>query len=211
MGGHPTGTRDLEVPVCSFKRHGEFANILQKLGWQLPNGVPSPSTMKELAVEVTAMAMLARRLRFERSILWGPTGVLLAELAITVPMAAQSSEQKPSTPDSQAEVLAENQKALEANPRSSLAYYHIAEVLFSRRSYQASVNSCRSALRGDGIPSWTKVWCHIQMGEIFDLTGQRDRAVNEYRLAVQTGDNTRGALSTRPENCCKSSMFGQKP
>jgi len=155
--------------------------------------------MKELAVEVTAMAMLARRLRFKGSILWGATGVLLAGLATAVPMAAQSPEQQPSAPANPAEALAEYQNELEANPKSSLARYHIAELLFSQRRYQASVNSCRSALRGDGIPSWTKVWCHIQMGEIFDLTGQRDRAVNEYRLAVQTGDNTRGALDKAGE------------
>jgi hypothetical protein len=91
--------------------------------------------------------------------------------------------------------LAEYQKALEANPQSSLASYRIGEVLFSQRNYQASVNSYRDALRGDGEPRWTEVWSHIQLGKIFDLTGQRDRAVNEYRLAVQTNDNTQGAVN----------------
>ena len=33
---------------------------------------------------------------------------------------------------------------------------------------------------------------------MFDVTGQRDRAVNEYRLAVQTNDNTQGAIQRRP-------------
>ena len=55
------------------------------------------------------------------------------------------------------------------------------------------------ALRGDGIPSWTKVWSLIQLGEIFDATSQRDRAVREYQLAVQTEDNTRGALDKARE------------
>jgi tetratricopeptide (TPR) repeat protein len=91
--------------------------------------------------------------------------------------------------------LAEYQKALEANPQSSLASYRIAELLFTQRNYQASVNSYRDALRGDGDPRWTEVWSHIRLGEIFDITGQRDRAVNEYRLAVQTNDNTQGALN----------------
>jgi hypothetical protein len=31
------------------------------------------------------------------------------------------------------------------------------------------------------------------MGKIFDTTGQRERALNEYRLAEETKDNTRGA------------------
>jgi tetratricopeptide (TPR) repeat protein len=91
--------------------------------------------------------------------------------------------------------LAEYQKALEANSQSSLASYRIGELLFAQRNYQAAVNSYRDALRGDGEPRWTEVWSHIQIGKIFDLTGQRDRAVNEYRLAVQTNDNTQGALN----------------
>jgi tetratricopeptide (TPR) repeat protein len=91
--------------------------------------------------------------------------------------------------------LAEYQKALDANSQSSLASYRIAEVLFSQRNYQASVNSYRDALRGDGEPRWTEVWSHIRLGNIFDITGQRDRAVNEYRLAVQTNDNTQGAVN----------------
>ena len=106
--------------------------------------------------------------------------------------------------------LAEYQKALEANSQSSLANYRIGEVLFSQRNYQASVNAYRDALRGDGEPRWTEVWSHIALGKIFDITGQRDRAVNEYRLAVQTNDNTQGAVNEarqwmqkpykRPEN-----------
>jgi aminopeptidase N len=91
--------------------------------------------------------------------------------------------------------LAEYQKALEANPQSSLASYRIGEVLFTQRNYQASVNAYRDALRGDDEPRWTEVWSHIQIGKIFDMTGQRDRAVNEYRLAVQTNDNTQGAVN----------------
>jgi predicted negative regulator of RcsB-dependent stress response len=91
--------------------------------------------------------------------------------------------------------LGEFQKALEANAQSSLAQYRIGEVLFSQRNYQASANAYRDALRGDGDPRWTEVWSHIQLGKIFDVTGQRDRAVNEYRQAVQTNDNTQGALN----------------
>jgi tetratricopeptide (TPR) repeat protein len=91
--------------------------------------------------------------------------------------------------------LAEFQKALEANSQSSLASYRIGEVLFSQNNYQASANAYRDALRGDGDPRWTEVWSHIQLGKIFDVTGQRDRAVNEYRQAVQTNDNTQGAVN----------------
>ncbi len=91
--------------------------------------------------------------------------------------------------------LAEYQKALDANAQSSLASYRIGELLFTQRNYQASVNAYRDALRGDGDPRWTECWSHIALGKIFDITGQRDRAVNEYRLAVQTNDNTQGCVN----------------
>jgi tetratricopeptide (TPR) repeat protein len=94
-----------------------------------------------------------------------------------------------------AAALAEYQKALEINSQSSLANYRIGEVLFTQRNYQASVSAFRDALRGDGEPRWTEVWSHIQIGKIYDITGQRDRAVNEYRLAVQTNDNSQGAVN----------------
>ena len=91
--------------------------------------------------------------------------------------------------------LIEYQKALDANKNSSLANYRIGEIFFMQRSYQAAANSFRDALRGDGDPRWVEVWSHIELGRIFDVSGQRDRAVNEYRLAVQTNDNTQGAVN----------------
>jgi tetratricopeptide (TPR) repeat protein len=91
--------------------------------------------------------------------------------------------------------LIEYQKALDANKNSSLASYRIGEVFIMQRNYQSAANSFRDSLRGDGDPKWVEVWSHIELGRIFDCTGQRDRAVNEYRLAVQTNDNTQGAVN----------------
>jgi TolA-binding protein len=90
--------------------------------------------------------------------------------------------------------LSEFNKALEVNKNSSLAHYRIAEVFFQQKNYQASANAYRDSLNGDGEPRWTEVWSHLQLGKIFDLTGQRERATNEYRQALQTNDNTQGAL-----------------
>jgi tetratricopeptide (TPR) repeat protein len=90
--------------------------------------------------------------------------------------------------------LSEFNKALEVNKNSSLAHYRIAEVFFIQKNYQASANAYREALNGDGEPRWTEVWSHLQLGKIFDQTGQRERAVNEYRQAIQTNDNTQLAL-----------------
>jgi aminopeptidase N len=91
------------------------------------------------------------------------------------------------------EALKEYQKALEVNRNSSLAHYRIAEVFFLQNNYQSAANEFREALNGDLEPSWTEVWAHINLGKIFDITGQRDRAVNEYTQAVRTKDNTQGA------------------
>jgi len=93
-----------------------------------------------------------------------------------------------------AAALAEFNKALDLNKNSSLAHYRIAEVFFAQRNYQASANSYRSSINGDGDPRWTEVWSHLQLGKIFDITGQRERAINEYRQATQTNDDTFGAL-----------------
>jgi peptidase M1-like protein len=90
--------------------------------------------------------------------------------------------------------LVEFNKALDLNKNSSLAHYRIAEVFFFQRNYQSSANAYRAAIDGDGEPRWTEVWSHIQLGKIFDITGQRERAVGQYRQATQTNDNTFGAL-----------------
>jgi tetratricopeptide (TPR) repeat protein len=90
--------------------------------------------------------------------------------------------------------LVEFNKALDLNKNSSLAHYRIAEVFFFQRNYQSSANAYRASIDGDGEPRWTEVWSHIQLGKIFDITGQRERAVGQYRQATQTNDNTFGAL-----------------
>jgi tetratricopeptide (TPR) repeat protein len=90
--------------------------------------------------------------------------------------------------------LAEFNKALDLNKNSSLAHYRVAEVFFLQRNYQSAANAYREAINGDGEPRWTEVWSRIQLGKIFDITGQRERAINEYRQGLQTNDNTFGAL-----------------
>ena len=91
------------------------------------------------------------------------------------------------------EALKEFQKALETKRNSSLAHYRIADVFFKQNNYQSAANEFREVLNGDLDPKWTEVWSHINLGKIFDITGQRERAVNEYQLAQRTRDNTQGA------------------
>jgi len=92
-----------------------------------------------------------------------------------------------------ADALKEYQKALENNRNSSLAHYRIADVFFTQNNYQSAANEFREALNGDLEPKWVEVWADIHLGMIFDISGQRDRAVNQYNLAVRTKDNTQGA------------------
>lgn len=92
------------------------------------------------------------------------------------------------------EALKEYQKALDVNRNSSLAHYRVAEIFFLQNNYQSAANEFRQALNGDLEPKWTEVWSHLNLGFIFDITGQRERAVNEYNLALRTKDNTQGAL-----------------
>ena len=92
------------------------------------------------------------------------------------------------------EALDAYQKALDINRYSSLAHYRIGEVFFAQNNIQSAANQFRESLNGDLEPAWTEVWAHIMLGQIFDISDQRDRAVNEYQLALRTQDNTQGAL-----------------
>ncbi|MGH9491473.1 MAG: tetratricopeptide repeat protein, partial [Terriglobales bacterium] len=73
------------------------------------------------------------------------------------------------------------------------AHYRIAEAYYIQQNWQSAANEYRSALNGDLKPAWIAVWCHLQLGKIFDMTGQRNRAVNEYQLAIATQDDTQNA------------------
>ena len=85
-------------------------------------------------------------------------------------------------------------RILDTNPRSSLAHFRIAEAFFLQHNYQSAANCFREVLNGDMEPKWTEVWAHMNLGKIFDVTAQRERAANEYKQALRTGDDTSGAL-----------------
>ena len=102
------------------------------------------------------------------------------------------------------EALRQYQSVLELNRNSSLAQYRIGEIHLKLRNYNAASESFRAALNGDLQPKWVEVWCHLSLGKIFDVTGQRDRALNEYQRALQTNDNPQGALD-------EANRYTQKP
>lgn len=82
----------------------------------------------------------------------------------------------------------------QVNPIGSLAHYRQGEAYLQEDNLQSAANEFREVLNGDLDPTWTVVWSHIQLGRIFDATGQHDRAINEYSQAQKTRDNTNGAL-----------------
>ncbi len=87
------------------------------------------------------------------------------------------------------------QRALEVQKNNSLASFRMGEAFFYQKNYQAAANAFREAIDGDLDPSykWVEVWSHIYLGKIFDIAGDRTRAVNEYSRAKQTNDDTGGA------------------
>src|SRR5579872_3922588 len=92
------------------------------------------------------------------------------------------------------DTLEKCQEAVKANPQSSLLHYRIGEMYFQLRNFQSAANSFRAALEGDLKPEWTEVWAYVNLGKILDVANQRQRALNDYRRALRTLDNTRGAL-----------------
>jgi Peptidase family M1 domain/TPR repeat len=93
------------------------------------------------------------------------------------------------------DAIGQYQKALSIQPARCLAHFRMGEAFFYQKNYQAAANAFREGLQAvcEPVEKWTEVWGHIYLGEIFDLLGQRERAINEYSKARQTNDNTGGA------------------
>jgi tetratricopeptide (TPR) repeat protein len=102
------------------------------------------------------------------------------------------------------EAIQEYQRALDVQPTNSLAHFRMAEAMFYEKNYNSAANEFRAAIGGDLDPKWVEVWGHIYMGKIYDLLGQRERAVNEYSLAQHLKDDTAGAQE-------EAQMYIQKP
>jgi tetratricopeptide (TPR) repeat protein len=102
------------------------------------------------------------------------------------------------------EAIQEYQRALDVQPTNSLAHFRMAEAMFYEKTYNSAANEFRAAIGGDLDPKWVEVWSHIYMGKIYDLLGQRERAINEYSLAQHLRDDTAGAQE-------EAVMYIQKP
>ncbi len=85
------------------------------------------------------------------------------------------------------------QAAVDEDRLSSLAFFRMGEALFELGNLQAAANVLTEALNGDLEPTWVEAWAYINKGKIYDIRGQRERAVNEYQRAVNTRDDAYGA------------------
>lgn len=86
-------------------------------------------------------------------------------------------------------------RAIDMDPRNSLAYYKMAMVFYEQFNYNTAINTFRDALNGTLKPDWVEALCHLYIGKVFDVLGQRERALAEYNKAVNTKDDSRGAVT----------------
>jgi peptidase M1-like protein len=93
------------------------------------------------------------------------------------------------------DAIQQYQQALDQQKDNALAEFRMAEAFFYQRNYSAAANAFRDSLDGSIDPSykWVEVWAHIYLGKVYDVAGDRARAVNEYSKAQQTNDDTGGA------------------
>jgi tetratricopeptide (TPR) repeat protein len=91
------------------------------------------------------------------------------------------------------EAIKEFERALNIDRHNSLAFFRTGEAEFKLRDLQGTLNVLREALKGDLKPEWIEVWAHVNIGKILDLRGQRQRAVEAYQKAVDTGNDSYGA------------------
>jgi Peptidase family M1 domain len=92
------------------------------------------------------------------------------------------------------DAIGQYQRALSIQPGRPLANFRMGEAFFYQKNYQAAANSFRESLQA--VPElsekWTECWSNVYLGKVFDLLGQRERAVNQYSKAKQTNDDTGG-------------------
>jgi tetratricopeptide (TPR) repeat protein len=178
-----------------FRVMGKVAQDLDTFRMPVDLKIETEGNPEEKRIDVvgTSSEFIVETFGKPRSVTMDPNNrVLRFSNSIRVAVAIRRGEQFAEISEF-GEALKEYQKALDVDRNNSLAHYRIAEVFFLQNNYQSAANEFREALNGSLEPAWVEVWSHINLGKIFDLTGQRERARNEYQLAIRTKDNTQGA------------------
>jgi aminopeptidase N len=90
---------------------------------------------------------------------------------------------------SYAEAQQQLEAALKLDRSNSWVYYNLGLLYLEQRNWNLAIDNFQAALNGNMKPAWIAVWAHIKSGNAYDARGDRARAVNEYKKAVQLGDN----------------------
>jgi tetratricopeptide (TPR) repeat protein len=179
-----------------FRVVGKIAQDLDTFRMPVQLHVETEGNPEEKTVEVvgTSSEFVVETFGKPKNVVLDPKGqVLRFDNPMRVAVAIRRGEQFAEVGEF-SDALKEYQKALDVSRNSSLAHYRVGELFFLQNNYQSAANEFREVFTGDLEPKWTEVWAHINLGKIFDITDQRVRAVNEYRQAVRTKDNTQNAL-----------------
>lgn len=88
------------------------------------------------------------------------------------------------------EAIVEFKRALDLDAHNSHALFRMAEAQSKLGNLSAALNTLKAAVEGDRQPKWTEVWAYVNIGRIYDIRGQRYRAIPMYRQAVDTGDDS---------------------
>ncbi len=79
------------------------------------------------------------------------------------------------------------QEALQANQDPARAYFVLAKVATFGGDMQAAQTNFQKALEAAKDPR-VAAWCHIYLGRILDLQGERESAVAQYQAALNLSD-----------------------
>ena len=86
-----------------------------------------------------------------------------------------------------AEAQQQFEAALKLDRSNSWVYYNLGLLFLEQRNWQQALDNLEASLIGNLKPAWIEVWAHIKRGNAYDAKGERERAVAEYKKAVQSG------------------------
>jgi aminopeptidase N len=88
-----------------------------------------------------------------------------------------------------AEAQQQLEAALKLNRNSSWVAYHLGLLFLEQRNYEQAKDYFKRTLDGDLNPQWLTVWALIKLGNCYDASGDRTRAVDAYQKAEKELDN----------------------
>jgi len=95
------------------------------------------------------------------------------------------------------------EKVLRAEPANGAALYGLALIASRANDVEQSQIYFERTVKSASADPAMKVWSYIYLGHIADLQCKRDKAVEYYRQAVQSGDDTRDAQTSAKNGLSK--------